>query len=76
MVINNMRGEKYEKDTFIEEGYNFSGFILCILCGVFTIIISIIDLYTSKNNISDFSFTRLLYKIANIGLNKEEKDDE
>ena len=74
-AIDDMRGKEYEKDVFIEDGYTFDCFMVCIVCGVFTFAISIIDLYKSKKNISDLSFTKLVYKIVNIGLKKDKNGE-
>lgn len=73
MAVIDMRGEEYNKDIFKEKGYDLFGLIICMGTGGLAFIISVIELKTYN---TEFNFTRLLYKIANIGLNKKEKDGE
>ena len=70
MWISEMRGKEFNPDFFDEEGTAFVSLML-FLCGYISLIL-ILSFYIEEKNI----FTKLVYKIANIGIKKKEESKE
>lgn len=72
--ILDMRGEEYDPYYFKEDG-TFLACVLMIMFGYITPIIMLFYYLPKKINFK-FSFTKFIYKLANLGIDKKNKQLE
>lgn len=67
LCAEDMRGKEFDKDYFKNDGYILAS-IFIIMLGIISFIIYIIYEFFKKIN-----FTKLIYKICNIGVKKDKE---